>query len=168
MFASYYDIGDGVNAIDTTADIMMTNIKRDSCDPVIIHHSHNVVRHHRVGKRHDAEALYDWCRDNVRYTRDPQDVEFIQTPKYFLISALSGQLPIVGDCDDFTQIICCLCKSVGLPVGIRIISVNGRRWHHVYGLVRINGYECPMDLTEESFRLGDEHKYMMRKDLWLK
>ena len=88
-------------------------------------------------------------------------------PKVMIVQALSGFVPITGDCDDFTQLICCLCRAVGLPTGLRIMSVNGKRWHHVYGLVQINGRVLPMDLTEKSFGLGQEHRHFIHKDIWV-
>ncbi|MGH7194200.1 MAG: hypothetical protein ACREJM_11830, partial [Candidatus Saccharimonadales bacterium] len=60
------------------------------------------------GKRWFAEieAVFEWVRQNLRYTQDINGVETLYTPQRMLEDILAWQsgereAPVPGDCDDF-------------------------------------------------------------------
>lgn len=167
MKADYYEIGNGTGAIDQTVQIMGDNIVRDSSDPMIIQTAHNAMRYaYPRSKKDHCDAIYRWCKEHLHYVNDPYDTEYIQTPRYMVVQYLTGNDPVTGDCDDMTSLVCALVRAIGILSGVRVISVNGRRWHHIYGLANIQGVAYSMDLTEDAFGFGDEHRYLMKKDIW--
>lgn len=53
-------------------------------------------------------AIYAWVDQNVRYVKDPHDVELVKDPRRILQMAQPQ-----GDCDDIACIIASLCMAVG-------------------------------------------------------
>lgn len=75
-----------------------------------------------------AKALFEWTRENVRYTLDPHGVELFQS------AARSAQVGI-GDCDDQSIMLSSLLQTVGIPVRLRVISLKGQKvFQHIYVL----------------------------------
>ena len=73
-----------------------------------------------------AVALFEWTRNNVRYTLDPVGVELFQK------ASTSVDIGI-GDCDDQAIVLGSLLGCVGIPVMFRVISMKGSdKFEHVY------------------------------------
>lgn len=73
-----------------------------------------------------ATALFNWTRQNVRYTLDPHNVELFQS------TSRSLQLGI-GDCDDQAITLGSLLLAVGIPVKLRVIGLKGSdKFQHIY------------------------------------
>ena len=100
-------IGSGDTAIYNTVTKMKSIIVQSSKNPLIREWAGHVISRVEVNdKRNEARAVFNFVRDNVRYTRDPLGFEYIQTPPVLLESIgqyLKGQgdRPS-GDCDDMT------------------------------------------------------------------
>jgi len=89
----------------------------------------------------ELSALHLWVQSHVRYTKDPVDVEYIQTPEQTMLSG-------VGDCDDFTVLLGSLAESIGHPIDIKVVSrFSGRDFHHVYPVARVDGREFGLDAS---------------------
>lgn len=74
----------------------------------------------------EVEAMYNYVRKHVRYTRDTTGVEVFRSPKRTL------ELKI-GDCDDLTILLGSLLQAVGYPIMIRVIGMKGTgTFQHVY------------------------------------
>lgn len=139
-------IGTGDTAIFRTIDKMKDIILSSSRNPYVREWAKNIVANVAVNdKKGEAKAIFNFVRDNVRYTRDPLGFEYIQTPPTLLedirlYQERKGNRP-AGDCDDMTVLSLSLLKSVGFPVAIKVVSfTNEKKFSHVYGLVKI-GYE---------------------------
>ena len=76
----------------------------------------------------EIRAVYDYIRKNVRFTRDPFDIELFQKPRRSLETK-------IADCDDLTILACSILQAIGYPVIIRVIGINSRQFSHVYLLV---------------------------------
>lgn len=77
----------------------------------------------------EAKALFEYTRQNIRYTRDPLEVELYQRPRRSLSQG-------IGDCDDQTIFLGAILQSVGYPVTIKVIGLKGSNvFQHVYLLV---------------------------------
>jgi transglutaminase-like putative cysteine protease len=114
-------------------------------------------------KKAEAEAIFNFVRDNVRYTKDPYGFEYITTPPVLLEDIRlyiegKGDRP-VGDCDDMAILSLSLLKSIGFQVAIKVVSfTQNKKFGHVYGLVRI-GYDwVPIDCVRPDQSLGWESK----------
>lgn len=83
----------------------------------------------------EVEAIFDYIRANVRYTRDFNGVDLYQSAARTLEFAS-------GDCDDYTITLGSLLGAVGYPVAIHIMETKnpatGQRvgsWNHIMLLV---------------------------------
>lgn len=104
----------------------------------------------------EARAVYEFVRSQMRYTKDPRGLEYIQTPDH-LLQVYEQKHRMSGDCDEKTVLGLSLLKNLGHPVAIKAVSFNGNgQFTHVYGLVRLNGQWVPFDATRPDQELGWE------------
>ena len=76
--------------------------------------------------RQEAEELFRFVRDDIRYLRDVDGVETLQAPDYTLRK-------MFGDCDDKSVLLATLLMSIGHPA--RFVAVGFGRpndFDHVY------------------------------------
>lgn len=108
----------------------------------------------------DIAQVWNFAVLNVRYVRDPDDYDFFCTVKHTLEAGM-------GDCDDYTILIGALLKSLGFrDVRARVISVDGRRWAHVYNMVaayRNGGELIALDPTVKDSVPGWEFEKAKKK-----
>jgi transglutaminase-like putative cysteine protease len=71
-----------------------------------------------------ARKLQEWVATNIRYVRDPTEVELVQTPQYTLQQRM-------GDCDDQAVLLAAMLDSVGHPARFIAIGLNGQPLSHV-------------------------------------
>lgn len=102
-----------------------------------------------------AEAVYNWIVKNIRYVRDQNGIERLQTPDATL------QLG-TGDCDDMVILAGSLLESIGVPTRIQIIGERRGKYSHIYldydskgewksfdtTLALFPGFEFPTDLVK--------------------
>jgi transglutaminase-like putative cysteine protease len=155
-------IGTGDSAIFNTVDKMKQIINVSSRNPYIREWAAKIVSRVGVNDRFgEARAVFNFVRDNVRYTKDPYGFEYIQTPPVLLESVRlmergEGDRP-AGDCDDMTVLSLSLLKSIGFPVAIKIVSfTKDKKFGHVYGLVNINGRWTSFDCVRPDQSMGWE------------
>jgi len=81
----------------------------------------------------EARALFKWVQHNIRWTRDIEGVETVQTPERTLEWGF-------GDCDDLSTLVAGLALSVGIPVKFRAVAADPRRkgqFSHVYVMMDV-------------------------------
>lgn len=88
-----------------------------------------------------AEAIFNFVRDHVRYIRDVNGVETLQSPDITL------QLQL-GDCDDQTTLLASMLESIGYPTRFVVAGYSGDQFDHVYLQAWINDHWVDMDATE--------------------
>lgn len=72
----------------------------------------------------EITALQHFVRDEIRYVRDPEGVEMVQTPPRTLeIRA--------GDCDDKSVLLASLLGSMGFKTLFMAVGLNGQPYSHV-------------------------------------
>lgn len=155
------NIGTGDSAIYNTVSRMKEIIHLSSANPFVRRWSQEALAHVPVNSKWDeANAIYRFVRDNVRYTKDPYGIEYIQTPPTLLEGIhryRSKREPRpIGDCDDMTTLSLSMLKSVGFPVAIRTVGFTPDRFSHVYGLVNVDGQWTPIDTVRPDKWLGWE------------
>lgn len=155
-------IGTGDSAIYNTVSKMKQIIQVSSKNPYIREWVKNIIAGVPVNdKRGEAEAIFQFVQNNVRYTKDPYGWEYIQTPPVLLESIREykegkSDRPI-GDCDDMTVLSLSLLKSIGFPVAIKVVSFRpDKRFGHVYGLVKIGDEWIPFDTVRPDKYMGWE------------
>lgn len=109
----------------------------------------------------EAEALHNFVRDEIRWTRDARRHELLQWPARTLAWR-------AGDCDDKSMLISALALMVGFPaVAFRAIGANPahpEEFTHVYVLLDPfgNGKWIPSDPTVSKAKLGWESPVKFR------
>lgn len=138
-----HEIGHGDRAIENTVQHMARVIDLSSKNPLVREWARTILAGVIVNQKYDeAQAIHNFVRDHIRYTRDPYGWEYIQTPPV-LLGGIEDYLKRraarpIGDCDDMTVLSLSLMKSVGFPVVIKTVGYNGK-YSHVYGMVYVNG-----------------------------
>lgn len=97
----------------------------------------------------EASALYEWVRDNIRYTLDPVDVELLHAPAQVLSQR-------AGDCDDFSILLAALLQSLGHPAAFKAVGFEPGELSHVYVLTLIGNRWWAADATESGKTFGWE------------
>ena len=106
----------------------------------------------------EVEALFEWVQQNVRYTKDPFQLELLHSPRRLLELR-------AGDCDDMSILLGALLESVGHPVRIVLTGSNPQRprlFTHVYVEAYCHGRWIPLDATMP-YPMGWEPKTPVRK-----
>src|SRR5437899_8659145 len=88
-------------------------------------------------------ALYNWVKQNIRYTRDIFRVELLHTARRMLELR-------AGDCDDMTILLGAMLKSTGHPVRLCLVGFQPKFAHvysHIYPEVSVRGRWIPVDAT---------------------
>jgi len=115
-------------------------------------------------KEGEVGAVYAFVRDQVRYTRDPKGLEYVQTPSH-LLKMIEERGQAYGDCDDKTVLGLALLKNLGYEVAIRVAGYRTQGvYTHVYGLVKLGHQWVPFDATPSQKELGWEHPPVTTKD----
>lgn len=90
----------------------------------------------------EIRAIFEWVRDNIRYTQDVRDVETLKTPDATVYSAN-------GDCDDKSTLVATLLESVGYKTRFVAVGMNTPGvFEHVYAQVKLGTRWISMDTTE--------------------
>ena len=93
-------------------------------------------------------ALYYWVCQNIRYVRDPQGVEWVQSPRK-TIEFRSG------DCDDMATLIAAMLMALGNQAEFAVVAFGAVPvWSHVYAQVPTKQGKITLDpvanrMTEE-------------------
>lgn len=91
----------------------------------------------------EIDALFRWVQRNVRYTKDPFQVELLHAARRML------ELK-AGDCDDMTILLGSFVKATGHPVRLVLTGPDGRRpdvYSHIYLEAGHQGHWIPLDAT---------------------
>lgn len=73
----------------------------------------------------EANACHEFVRDQIRYMRDPLDIELVQTPEATLRLG-------VGDCDDKVTLLCTMLEVAGHPTRFVAVGFQPEMFEHVY------------------------------------
>lgn len=125
-----------------TLTIMRSLVKRFKRDPMIREAAISLIA--QVQPRNwagEARAVFEYVRDQIRYTRDVNRVETLQTPP------VTMELE-AGDCDDKSTLLAALLESVGHPS--RFVAAGYQtpgRYSHVYVETKIGEQWVPLDAT---------------------
>lgn len=97
-----------------------------------------------------AHAVYEYMKKNIQYVRDPDGIEWIQTPEKTLELGF-------GDCDDQAVLAGALLSSIGVPTRFKVVKAdpqNRGSFTHVFLQFQSGGIWKGFDPTLHS-RAGD-------------
>jgi transglutaminase-like putative cysteine protease len=111
----------------------------------------------------EASTVFDFSKRYVRYIRDPDDVELIQS-----VWKTLGRR--AGDCDDGTILISGLLSSIGFPYRFVTLKASPTRpdeWSHVYPEIHVPGRGwTAADWSVTQASLGWEPERYYEKRAW--
>lgn len=155
---------------ESTIAEMWRHVLKGKTNWAIIMLATKIVREGAPEKHWVAEvrAIYEWFKKNIRYTKDPANVELIENPLMVL-----GQRR-AGDCDSVVSL-AALLGAVGYITKFRTIRADPTRpdeWSHVYLMAFIprspqenwSGGWTPLDFTVKTKPFGWEPKGFVAKD----
>jgi len=106
----------------------------------------DIFRQYRVRPKDrlgEVQALFEWVRRHVRYTRDIWQVETLHTARRMIELR-------AGDCDDMSILLASLLLSTGHPVRLVLAGYHPARPHaysHIYPEVNVRGRWIALDTT---------------------
>ncbi len=95
----------------------------------------------------EANAIFRYVQSEIRYTQDPDGVEWVQTPDKTM---QFGH----GDCDDMATLLASLLASIGKPTRFVAAGFYGGPIEHVWTEVKIGNRWFAMDPTELTAEFG--------------
>lgn len=107
-------------------------------DPLIRKLATNILQEYQIQSHFfldEALAIGDYVKNNVRYVRDPENIEYLQDPLKMVNDLSTGSSQ--GDCDDMALLTATLLLSVGhLPYfrAVRYDQALGN-FNHIYVVV---------------------------------
>jgi hypothetical protein len=108
----------------------------------------------------EIEAIFFWVKGNVRFTKDPYEIELISHP----VRTLELK---AGDCDDQAILISALLRSVGYNTRFKVVSAKASgKFHHVFTQVALAGSWISLDPTEENSSIGLEPLGITREKIY--
>jgi len=129
-------------------------------DPSILRTAKDIVRGvPAFDDTSEAQALYNWVRANIRFTKDPVNKETLYPPSELL--AIRS-----GDCDDISMLLGTLLMAVGYPARLMTVAANGDEFSHVYVEGQINGQWIPMDPARSDSQFGVAPPQFTRARWW--
>lgn len=132
----------GLGGIDHTLNQMRSLTDRYKSDPVIYQLSRNLVRDLPQKDYHsEINSIFSFVQNNIRYTRDINGVETVQTPAKTLEVEQ-------GDCDDKSTLLAALLESVGFKTRFHAMGFRKNHINHVLLEVYIDNEWLALDATE--------------------
>ena len=142
LSGSIVQISDGVAGVDDTIRAMRALVNQCKTDLTIRQAATSVAfLQPEKDEAAEVQAVFDYVRDHIRYTRDIHGVETLMTPPQTLASRL-------GDCDDQSCLLACMLESIGYPTRFVVAGYNGNGFEHVYLQAWVNSRWISMDPTE--------------------
>jgi len=99
----------------------------------------------------EINAIQQWVRDNIRYTKDIFGVETLHS----VINVLNLGY---GDCDDQTMLISAMLESIGHPTRLKAVGFSKGSLSHIYAQVFVNGKWVAVETTMDKWTVGKEPK----------
>jgi Transglutaminase-like superfamily len=150
----------GDAGVEQTINQMRSLVDDALRDPAIIRMATDIVRSVPAFDDYaEANALYDWVRRNIRFTKDPVNKEKLYPPAELLkIRA--------GDCDDISMLLGTLLMAVGYPARLMTVAANGDEFSHVYVEANLNGQWIPLDPARYDSQFGVPPPAFTRARWW--
>lgn len=105
--------------------------------------------------------LYNYVKKRVKFTSDPFNIEFVQTPKK-LLQIIETRNHAYGDCDDRVVLFVSLLRAIGInakAIGAKYHTPN--IFDHVLALIVIDGENFYIDPTSDEIEELPYHELLI-------
>ena len=110
-------------------------------------------------KKASCKLIFIFCKSAVPYKREAGSSQTAKT----LPRILSDAKKVGGDCKHYAILSASICKALGIPVKLRLISQNfySKSPNHIYAVAKLNGKEVIIDPVLKNFdtEARYNHKY---------
>lgn len=107
-------------------------------------------------KINSLKNMFTFCKNNIKYKKESKDIQTARTLGRILKMK-------EGDCKHYTTTIASLCKSLNIPIKLRLISQDlfSNEPTHIYCVSKLNGVDYIIDpvLTEFNKQANYTKKY---------
>lgn len=153
-------------------DFLANLIEKGSQDTDVYSFTRQLLNNKKVDsydKAGEIKAIGEWVRDNISYRNHITGRDSFQTAQRTL--ALGS-----GDCDQVTVLTNSMLATIGIPVAMRIISMDyNKPYHHIYALAGLRKTDAlsggpndnkwiPIDTTNKKQPIGWEPPYAKKRD----
>lgn len=165
MNATSIPIPEGDAGTEATIAAMRALIDEGKKDPVVHELAAEILQRARVPAfdwAGEVRAIYQAVRRNVRFTRDIRGKETLH-------SARETVRLRIGDCDDFTILLCSLLETIGHKTRIVTVAGDGREpdvFTHVFPEVMLHGQWTAVDAARRRPALGLRPSRSYRTRIW--
>lgn len=163
LFAEPLLSGDA--GVEQTIALMRKLVDDALRDPSIVRLATDIVRSTPAFDDFaEANALYEWVRRNIRFTKDPVNKEKLYPPAELLkIRA--------GDCDDISMLLSTLLMAVGYPARLMTVATPSSpdQFSHVYVEAEIpagSGHWLAVDPARADSQFGVAPPMAARSRWW--
>ncbi len=99
---------------------------------LVIQQARNIVRDCGGDEECESNAIFQWVKSHVTFTKDPDNYERVVTPD-IAIRAIKAYGYFAEDCDSITLLLGSLLKAAGMPVKIVMVRTdNNKQYNHMY------------------------------------
>lgn len=142
---------DGLPGVNQTLEQMAALVRRDAGDLLLREYAIRLTEDcegHNF--RCEIRKLFEHCRDNIIYRRDPVQVERVQDARRTLFTF--GH----GDCDDKVVCLASLLATLGHRTRFKVLGNSPGNYTHVYLEVHTRRGWVALDPTPETVPAGWE------------
>ena len=133
---------DGVAGIKVTLSQMVKYARAGKNSPPVRFLAEQIVRGVKPKSYiEEAQAVQEYVRDHIRYTRDIRGTETLSTPEQTIQRGL-------GDCDDMSLLTAALLESIGHPARFVAVGRQAGNFCHVLVETRIADRWYAVETTE--------------------
>jgi len=136
------EIPSGKAGVNTTLKIMRQLVRANKTDISIRELALSLVKGNKQKDwLNEIKNIHEYVRDKIRYVRDIDGIETIQTPERTIYY---GQ----GDCDDKSVLVATLLATIGHPTRFVAIGLQPGSFCHVYVETKIANKWIGVETTE--------------------
>lgn len=156
-----------------TVEVMRRKAREQASTPLVRKLALKILEQNGVKSHNfldEARALAEYVQQNVRYVRDPHEVEQLHEPSFMIREITKGTAQ--GDCDDMALLLASLLLSVGHQPYFTIVryrDVSGP-FNHIYVVEYDRNWGGPkrrlvMDTILKDRPIGTEVPHKSRKEI---
>jgi len=136
-----FGIPSGVAGVRATLYLMRDLVRRYRTDLAVRERAAALTQHlPQKSWTREIRALHEYVRDGIRYLKDTNGVEVVQTP--VVTMAVKH-----GDCDDKATLLAALLESIGHPARFVAVGFEPGKYSHVYVESKIGEQWAPLETT---------------------